>query len=697
MNVVTGIVSGINYQVDGGVDRIYDTGATLIVSGSLTSMGGQSRNYIGEINKVTGLATAWNPNPNSQVRDFATDGTNLFVTGYFTNISGVSREKLAQYKLSDKTITSWQISGATILAGAEAIIYQSGKVYITANLINSNRWVSAFNATSGAFDSSWDPNPSNGIEALAAFDNQIFIGGGFNSIANSKNRSYIAKLNGTTGAVQTAFNATPNNKINALAVSASTDLFIAGNFLDVGGQTRTNIASVNKTSGAVTGWEPNATGEVFSLSLNGTSTIFISGVFPFVGGQGRDLIAEINQFNNNATSFNAAVNNGVVNTIHFDGTKVYIGGTFTSVNGSARNRIAALSTSGVLDGTWGTNANSNGTVNAIASSGSNIYVGGNFTTIGGQSRNYIAALSSSNGTATSWNPGAFDAVNSITAGASVVYIGGDFSTVAGISRNRAAAISLTNPNSVSPFNPNLNGNVNKILESSGDIYLGGAFTSVGGSGQAYLAKVNTLGILNGTFAPNAPAETKALIINGINLFSSHDTNNAGNQSKIYDSSNGAEYLFSPDPSMDNLLGANKYIRQYIYDSPNIYFSGSFHNINVSNDTRLGVGRCDISSFPNGICGTSLTNVALSGADQGSETIAKSGNTLYIGGLYTVSDYQTTFYTRSNLAAFSLTYYSGNGGILAWDPKVNGKVNRVVLNGSSIYAIGTFTSAGGKQR
>jgi hypothetical protein len=70
-------------------------------------------------------------------------------------------------------------------------------------------------------------------------------------------------------------------------------------------------------------------------------------------------------------------------------------------------------------------------------------------------------------------------------------------------------------------------------------------------------------------------------------------------------------------------------------------------------------------------------------------IVKSGNTIYIGGLFT----QVSSTTRNYLAAVSST----NSSLNSWDPNANNQVYTLVLKDTAFYAGGAFTSIGGKAR
>ncbi len=60
-------------------------GNTLIAGGLFTTIGGQTRNRIAEIDLTTGAPTAWNPNANNRVSAIVVDGSTIYVGGLFTS------------------------------------------------------------------------------------------------------------------------------------------------------------------------------------------------------------------------------------------------------------------------------------------------------------------------------------------------------------------------------------------------------------------------------------------------------------------------------------------------------------------------------------------------------------------------------------------------------------------------------------
>ena len=89
-------------------------------------------------------------------------------------------------------------------------------------------------------------------------------------------RNNVAAFNVTTGALVTGFNPNVNGKVNALAVSPDgSRLYIGGKFKSVGGTTRNRIAAVNPSRGAVvTTFNPNAGSAVNGLAVTSTKVYF---------------------------------------------------------------------------------------------------------------------------------------------------------------------------------------------------------------------------------------------------------------------------------------------------------------------------------------------------------------------------------------------------------------------------------------
>ncbi len=134
-----------------------------------------------------------------------------------------------------------------------------------------------------------------------------------------------------------------------------------------------------------------------------------------------------------APAFNAQVRALAVSP---DQKTLYVGGQFTTVNGSGRYRIAAFDlTNGNLKGSFAPVANS--TVYGIATRGTKVYVGGYFSSINNTARNSAAALEASTGALTPFvvNPaGGHVRQFAISPDGNRVVLGGNFTSLNGSNR-----------------------------------------------------------------------------------------------------------------------------------------------------------------------------------------------------------------------------------------------------------------------
>ncbi|MEG4944954.1 DUF4347 domain-containing protein, partial [Microcoleus sp. F4-D5] len=196
---------------------VIDSSGNPIVGGNFTNIGGQTRNNnIAKLNPSTGAAdTTFNPNnaswPNASwmpyVNAIAIDSSgNLIVSGFSGINTGQTRDYIAK-----------------------------------------------LNPSTGAADTTFNPlNGYDGFVGSIAIDSSgnPIVGGFFISSIGGQSRDYIAKLNPTTGAADTTFNPNANDWVRAIAIDSSGHLIVGGNFTNIGGQTRNHIAKLNPTTGA---------------------------------------------------------------------------------------------------------------------------------------------------------------------------------------------------------------------------------------------------------------------------------------------------------------------------------------------------------------------------------------------------------------------------------------------------------------
>jgi hypothetical protein len=162
----------------------------------------------------------------------------------------------------------------------------------------------AFNATTGALDTTFVPNVGTKevSEVVDAGDGTVFIGGLFGNVNGAAKTAKVARINATTGAVVSTFKSpAPAGGISDMQL-VNGKLYIGGAFTAVGGHPRTLLAALNPTTGADTNslavtftdtWNGGALGiKHFDISDDG-STLVAVGNFKTVDGLSRPQIVRL--------------------------------------------------------------------------------------------------------------------------------------------------------------------------------------------------------------------------------------------------------------------------------------------------------------------------------------------------------------------------------------------------------------------
>ncbi|MCU1551445.1 MAG: hypothetical protein JWR36_2005, partial [Glaciihabitans sp.] len=205
-------------------------------AGSPAGTNESPRSNLVAFNIKTGVMTSFAPTINGEVRAVAAspDGTRLYIGGVFDNVNGVGRFRIA-----------------------------------------------AFDTATGTLISSFKPIFNTRVNAIAATNTAVYVGGWFTSVANSTTtypRTYVAKLAVDTGLVQ-PFNATiAGGTVAAVAVSPDgSQLIVGGSFTTANGLDGTSggfggygLTSLDTTTGASLQWHVN------SLVRNGGSQASIT-------------------------------------------------------------------------------------------------------------------------------------------------------------------------------------------------------------------------------------------------------------------------------------------------------------------------------------------------------------------------------------------------------------------------------------
>jgi hypothetical protein len=490
--------------------------------------------------------------------------------------------------------------------------------------------------------------PDGTVNAIAANDQTIFVGGNFTRVAVPTGS--IAAIDAATG-VPAEGRPRLQGVIKAAISDASGRLYVGGELANHGGTPVGNLVRLTADGELDAAFAPPELPDVTALVLDG-NTLFVAHV------EGIAAIA----VTTGSTAWSADLSG--VASMQAAGGKVIVAGSFTAIGGQVRNGLGALDATTGAVSSW--NPQPDAAASRLVVIGDTVYVIGAFTTIGGQARMGLAAIAVATGAATTWTPAPDGWVNSIVARGDTVYVAGTFTTIGGQPRAEVAALDAATglartfqatagpvrvlaadastvymASAVSydliaadavtgetrEWNPRPSGVVNVAVPLGDTVYLGGEFATAGGVPRARLA--------------------------------------------AFDAVTGELLDWNP--------GANNRVLSLALTGNTLYVGGLFSAI--AGQDRLRLAAFDLGSGE------------LTGWDPGANervwTLAVHDDTLYAGGFFTSIGGQA----RSYLAAFDVA----SGQVTSFDPAPNSVVLALAFGATTIYAGGDFTSIGGAAR
>jgi len=485
------------------------------------------------------------------------------------------------------------------------------------------------NSSSGDL-ATWDPDANAMVRVIRVISTRVYVGGDFTSVGG-QTRNRIAALDPSTGLAYSNFNPGANGAVYALA-TLNNILLCGGTFTTLGGQTRNRIAAIDAywaspTYGDVTAWDPDANATVRALRTTG-SNIYVGGDFTTIGGVARNRIAAFDSAPGPVTSWDPSAENSVYALV-VAGSKVYAGGTFKIINGKERHNIAELDSTGVAT-SW--NPNASDIVYGLAVSGDNstVYAGGQFTSIGGAPRNMLAALSTTTGLATDWDPNPDSAVLGVAVSpdGSTVYAAGYFSlSIGGALRHYLAALNAATGNATA-WDPNANSTVTGLV-LSGDgltVYARGYFTTIDGQARNGLAALSSTTGHATAWNPNPDNTVSALSVLGTTVYAGGSFSSIGGQTrKGIAALNGTTGLATPWDPNPKMVFMDPSIMTLAASGGTVYVSGLFTEI--GGQTRTCLAGIDAAT------GLATAWNPPSTALVGCLGMAASGSTVAVGGFY----------------------------------------------------------------
>jgi len=353
---------------DHSVSALGWDGSRVLAGGQFNSLGGVARSDIAALRRSDGTATAWNPNANGTLTALTLHGGAVYAGGFFSSVGSVPHANLAAIDVVSGAPTGWTPSTDGTV---EALAIHGDTVYVGGSFANVNGQprtnLGAINALTGAA-TSWDPGTIGAcqgciadVRALAVsalpsppYTITVWAGGAFQFIGyvpNTVFRAFLAAIDGTTG-VPTTWDPSADGFVQTLALrfgsppGTVSDIYAGGSFSFLGAGERHHIGEIDP-AGAVTGWAPDADGEVDAIALSG-SAVYAGGKFANIGGQPRVGLAQLDPATGAATAWNAGLEPMPINLLEVPALAVgngllYAGGEFIGALGLPHASLAAVS------------------------------------------------------------------------------------------------------------------------------------------------------------------------------------------------------------------------------------------------------------------------------------------------------------------------------------------------------------------
>ena len=348
LSVNAAFPDAFNPGVDGYVNSwALQADGKILVGGSFSTLGGQSRTNIGRLNADGTLDTNFNPGADGGVFSLGlqADGK-ILVGGNFLTLGGQSRTSIGRLNADGTVDTSFnpgtdydveslavQVDGKILVGGSFSTL--GGQSRTNIGRLNEN----------GTLDTNFNPGAGGGVFSLALqADGRILVAGDFTTLAG-QSCTNIGRLN-ADGTVDTNFNPGADDVVNSLALQADGRILVGGDFWTLGGQSRKNIGRLNADGTLDTNFNPGADGGVFSLGLQADGKILVGGNFLTLGGQSRTSIGRLNADGTVDTSFNPGTDYDVESlAVQVDG-KILVAGDFWTLGGRSSTNIGRLNNTG---------------------------------------------------------------------------------------------------------------------------------------------------------------------------------------------------------------------------------------------------------------------------------------------------------------------------------------------------------------
>jgi hypothetical protein len=252
--------------VNGNVRGITAVGNTLYLAGQFGLVNGQNRSGFAAIDRHTGQVLPWNPNVFGTIttgafgtqgggRSVAVVGNTAYIGGYFTSVGGQPRAGLAQVDAVTGAVLPFVAD--TTGGGIQRMIRDGQTLYVGGTFTGiagqARHALAAFDlapASPALLPLSISFSGGGLVNGMKLTGSTLYIGGSFASV-NGQSRNAAAAVTVPGGAL-TPFNPLVGGPVNDIDVLGST-VYLAGGFSTVNAAPRRNFAAVDAATGQTTG------------------------------------------------------------------------------------------------------------------------------------------------------------------------------------------------------------------------------------------------------------------------------------------------------------------------------------------------------------------------------------------------------------------------------------------------------------
>src|SRR2546425_2024861 len=286
---------------------------------------------------------------------------------------------------------NWSDVGGAGLGGSNPVVYAfavyNDQLYIGGSFasvagLTTCANLCRFNASTNTWSAvpNWTMGTVATVYALGVYNGQLYVGGGFGTINGIANCTRLCRWNGTAwsdvGGGAIGGNGTT---VKALAVYNG-ELYVGGNFTKVNNNTlMKNFAKFKDSTSTWSAVGTAPTNTVFALAVY-KGELHLAGTFTAAGGvTGADFIAKWNGTNYSLVGAASTIKNNAAALAVYN-NELYLGGFFNTGTAPPSPCNKIIKWNGTSWTCAGTGTELNNDVNVLAAYCGELYVGGLFTT-----------------------------------------------------------------------------------------------------------------------------------------------------------------------------------------------------------------------------------------------------------------------------------------------------------------------------